>query len=79
MTCPSTKVSRQADLECFVKHITALPDHIIDPLHKPSALDSLRGGGGGDVLHWKAREECSIMWVNGLVVNCSKPEAEFET
>ena len=46
MTCPSTKVSREADLECFVKHITALPDHIIDPLHKPSALDSLRGGGG---------------------------------
>lgn len=34
----SAKVYRLADLESFVKYNIALPDHITDPLHKPSAL-----------------------------------------
>lgn len=46
VTCSSTKVCKLADLECSVKYNTALPHHITDPLHKPSALSGTSRVGG---------------------------------
>lgn len=70
MACSSTRVYEEADRECSVKHESALPNHIPD--HRISLLYLTLKGWGWEVLHRKAREGSSIVWVNGLEVNYSK-------